>query len=37
MAADGFHPAPGMYNSWAARVARVIGERRHGVSKLNVP
>jgi lysophospholipase L1-like esterase len=37
MAADGFHPAPGMYESWAARVSRVIGERRTGGSKLNVP
>lgn len=27
MAADGFHPAPRMYKSWAARVARVIADR----------
>ena len=26
MAADGFHPAPAMYNSWASRVALLVAE-----------
>lgn len=37
MAADGFHPAPKMYDSWASRVACLIAERKAAGSKSNVP